>query len=102
MSLPVTNININYEEEKGKSLITWSLFCTDIILGKIKTFLEKFEGRKDVTLGMADLDIQDGDMNPLNRLKYMSQLVSRVLLWKLETNYSIAKNCKSGATNANH
>lgn len=39
--------------------------------------MEKYEGQKDVTLGLAELDLQDDAHNSLNRLKYMKQLVCK-------------------------
>ncbi|KAI9459439.1 MCM-domain-containing protein [Lactarius psammicola] len=65
MSLPVINIDVDYEAEKGK----------------IKDFLSNFVGPSsgdDVTDGIADMDIGDDDGNPETQrrkgLKYMSQL----------------------------
>ncbi|KAI5117477.1 hypothetical protein M0805_007181 [Coniferiporia weirii] len=58
MSLPVFSVDVNYADEKEK----------------IKGFLESFEGQKDVTRGIADIDLGDGHADPLRRLKYMSQL----------------------------
>ncbi|KAI9511111.1 MCM2/3/5 family-domain-containing protein [Russula earlei] len=64
MSLPVININVNYEAEKDR----------------IRNFLSNFIGpaNGDVTDGIADMDIGDEDNDPETQrtkgLKYMSQL----------------------------
>ncbi|KAI9446175.1 MCM2/3/5 family-domain-containing protein [Lactarius indigo] len=65
MSLPVVNIDIDYEVERGK----------------IRDFLSNFAGSAtgdDVTDGIADMDIGDDDGTPetqrMRGLKYMSQL----------------------------
>ncbi|KAH8980360.1 MCM-domain-containing protein [Lactarius hatsudake] len=65
MSLPVVNIEVDYQIEKGK----------------IKDFLSNFVGPAsgdNVADGIADMDIDDDDGNPetqrMKGLKYMSQL----------------------------
>ncbi|KII89182.1 hypothetical protein PLICRDRAFT_29538 [Plicaturopsis crispa FD-325 SS-3] len=62
MSLPVVNINVNYEDEKEK----------------IQAFLSNFVGEKDLTRGMADIGLDDDEDDDIpartKSLKYMQQL----------------------------
>ena len=47
---------------------------------KIKAFLEAFEGEKDVTIGLAEMDLEDeAHDDPSQRLKYKRQLVCLVV-----------------------
>ncbi|TCD67279.1 Mcm2-7 hexameric complex component [Steccherinum ochraceum] len=59
MSLPVVNIEVSYEAEKG------------IIENFFTTFTRR---EKDIEHGFADLGLDEEDENPANRLKYMKQL----------------------------
>lgn len=46
---------------------------------RIKGFLERFHGEKDVASGLADLDLNEHqDVPRLQVLKYMNQLVSNM------------------------
>ena len=75
MALPVLQVNINYIEEKGESSsVITNLWLTSNV-EKIKGFLETFEGEKDVTRELADMDIRDEHEDRFRRLKYMRQLV---------------------------
>lgn len=77
MSLPVVNVSVNYAEEKGARLHDALGLATDALSAeKIKDFLEKFQGQKDVTRGIEDMDLSDGNRDSNQRLgKYKAQLV---------------------------
>lgn len=79
MSLPVVNIAVNYDDEKGSFIGLRSLCKADAYTEKIQGFLSTFVGEKDVTQGMANIGLGDEDDNiPMRTksLKYMYQLVS--------------------------
>ena len=49
----------------------------DAYADRIKGFLEKFQGEKDVVLDMEEMDLNDQQDAPrVQHLKYMNQLVS--------------------------
>lgn len=78
MSLPVVNLNVDYEDEKGAMNAALIKLITEIhSVDKIQTFLSNFKGRS-ITHGFADLDIsgQNDDANAGRKVpKYMQQLV---------------------------
>ena len=80
MSLPVVNINISYEDEKGAFFsylfIAWGLIF--FIPEKIRDFLSKFKSQeKDLVNDFANIDIdgRDDSTTSETRIKYMTQLV---------------------------
>lgn len=50
-------------------------FGINRVADRIRGFLESFEGEKDVTRGLADMDLRDEQDDRFRRLKYMKQLV---------------------------
>lgn len=77
MALPVVNINIDYESEKGmmRSLSNKHISLS-LSIEKIGEFLSKHVS-EDISRGLAGLDLDDGEVNTRTRgLKYMEQLVS--------------------------
>ena len=81
MSLPVVNINISYEDEKG-AFLSPSYSTGDLnfsIPEKIRDFLSKFKSQeKDLASDFANIDIDSRDdsaTSELATLKYMNQLV---------------------------
>jgi hypothetical protein len=80
MSLPVVNINISYEDEKGAF---YPLPTTGRLIfyipEKIRDFLSKFKSHdKDLANDFANIDIGSHDDNvpsETTSLKYMNQLV---------------------------
>ena len=79
-----------------------SLLLANATSDRIKGFLERFHGEKDVASGLADLDLNEHDDAPrLQELKYMNQLVRNMRGHSLEDAYpTTAKNCEQGATDA--
>lgn len=83
MALPVVNINVVYDSEKGRTKIQL-LFLDAYVysLDKIKQFLETFVD-KDLARGFADLGLGDDEDQPRAKgLKYKDQLV------RSRTNYA--------------
>lgn len=61
---------------KRVSTVTHSIpFGINRVVDRIRGFLESFEGEKDVTRGLADMDLRDEQDDRFRRLKYMKQLV---------------------------
>lgn len=82
LTLPIaTNIQINYDTEKGLVLyLTLLLRLFRAILDKIRDFLSKFKGslEKDLAQDFANIDIRTNDrdrQDDFAPLKYMQQLV---------------------------
>lgn len=83
MALPVVNINVVYDSEKGRNNLRLLLSKAYVYsLDKIKQFLETFVD-KDIARGFADLDLGDDEDQPRAKgLKYKDQLV------RSRTNYA--------------
>ena len=102
-----TSIEIGTVLTSGAGLLSASKRCvteealflqsTNIFKEKIKTFLGTYEGQKDLARGIADLDISE-ESHSLNKLKYMSQLVSSSHRHRIEHAiehiHTLAKNRK--------
>lgn len=106
MSLPVTSININYVEEKGRFSFWYFRIPCLIFPDKIRNFLSTFKSsREDLAQDFANIGIDDDDVPPAARtsLKYMHQLVRVVLLFDASLGLltlNLATGCKSWSTNA--
>ena len=75
MALPVVNINVNYDSEKGESPVTVNLPLLSRSLERIGDFLSTFVA-KDIEQDLADLDLEDEPThNRYKGLKYMTQMV---------------------------
>ena len=80
MALPVVNIDINYEDEKGALPAFFTAFfpTSGCHADKIQEFLSSYVSKdKDIARGIADIDINNDDDAPSvgRSLKYMEQLV---------------------------
>ncbi|KAF7799579.1 hypothetical protein EIP86_010816 [Pleurotus ostreatoroseus] len=74
MALPVVNINVNYDSEKGESPVTVNLPLLSRSLERIGDFLSTFVA-KDIEQDLADLDLEDEPThNRYKGLKYMTQM----------------------------
>lgn len=106
MSLPVTSININYEDEKGLFSFWYFHIPCLIFPDKINNFLSTFKSsREDLAQDFANIGIDDEDGPPAagTSLKYMHQLVRVVLLFDASLarlTLNLATGCKSWSTNA--
>ena len=79
MSLPVVNIDIKYDDEKGAPVYYLQARCLILYPEKIRDFISKYKGNEsDLTQGFANIGIDDEDEASRREalsLKYMHQLV---------------------------
>lgn len=75
MALPVVNVNVNYDTEKGEIHHTFNGLMLIIRSERIGDFLSTFVA-KDIEQDLADLGLEDGPaQNTYKGIKYMTQLV---------------------------
>ena len=75
MALPIINIDVNYDSEKGECLLPLNLPLLSRPPERIGDFLSTFVA-KNIEQDLADLDLEDEPThNRYKGLKYMTQMV---------------------------